>query len=123
MRPTHKPECGKQECASGLVFLVGFMGAGKTSVGQALSRSLGWSFEDLDDRVVAREHRSIEEIFRDSGEGAFRHAELKALRELLAQARSQPCVVALGGGAYAEPGIAAVLEESGYMVIFLDAPV
>jgi shikimate kinase len=110
-------------CASSLVFLVGFMGAGKTSVGQALSRSLGWSFEDLDDHVVVRERRSIEEIFRHSGEAEFRRAELKALRELLAQARSQQCVVALGGGAYAEPEIAAMIEQSGSTVIFLDAPV
>src|SRR5438034_529733 len=39
------------------VFLVGFMGAGKTSVGRALSRRLGWDFEDLDDRIQAREQR------------------------------------------------------------------
>ncbi len=46
------------------IFLVGFMGAGKSSVGLALSRRLGWPFEDLDDRIEARERRSIEEIFR-----------------------------------------------------------
>jgi len=110
-------------CASSLVFLVGFMGAGKTSVGQALSRSFGWSFEDLDDLVVARQRRSIEQIFRDSGAAAFRHAEHQALRELLAHKRSHHCVVALGGGAYAEPEIAALIEQSGSTVIFLDAPV
>jgi shikimate kinase len=99
------------------------MGAGKTSVGQALSHSLGWRFEDLDDRVVARECRSIEEIFRDSGEAAFRRAEVKALGELLEQVRSRPCVIALGGGAYAEPEIAAVIEKAASTVIFLDAPV
>jgi shikimate kinase len=106
-----------------LVFLVGFMGAGKTSVGQALSRSMGWDFEDLDDHVIAAEGRPIEEIFRDSGEAAFRRAELKALVELLARARSSPCVVALGGGAFVQPEALKLIEQSGSIVIFLDAPV
>ena len=65
------------------VFLVGFMGAGKTSVGRALSRRLGWRFEDLDDRIQAREGRSVSEIFQQSGEAGFRQAERAALAELL----------------------------------------
>lgn len=105
------------------MFLVGFMGAGKTSVGRTLSRLLGWRFEDLDDRVRAREKRSVEEIFRESGERAFRKAEVEALRELLSEIGPQPCVIALGGGAYVEPEIVAQIEESRAMVIFLDAAV
>src|SRR5205807_857859 len=66
------------------IFLVGFMGAGKTSVGRALSRKLGWRFEDLDDRIHAREGRTIPEIFQQSGEAEFRRSELAALRDLLA---------------------------------------
>ena len=58
-----------------VVFLVGFMGAGKTSVGKALSQDLGWPFEDLDDRLESREGRTVEQIFRESGEQAFRRAE------------------------------------------------
>ena len=61
------PELASDEKAL-TIFLVGFMGAGKSSVGLALSRKLGWPFEDLDDRIEARERRSIEEIFRQSGE-------------------------------------------------------
>lgn len=110
-------------CASQLIFLVGFMGAGKTSVGQALSRSLGWDFEDLDDKVVAREHRSIEEIFRDFGEAAFRRAELEVLREILDRTRYRIGVIALGGGAFASPEVVGLIEQSGSIVIFLDAPV
>lgn len=126
MEPFPEPECGTHEgerSASLLVFLVGFMGAGKTSVGRALSRSMAWDFEDLDDHVTASERRSIEEIFRDSGEAAFRRAELKALREVLAQKRLRACVVALGGGAFVQPEVANLIEESGSTVIFLDAPV
>src|ERR1700757_2429624 len=85
------------------VFLEGFMGAGKTTVGRALSEVLGWRFEDLDDRVRAREGRSIPEIFARSGEAKFRRSELVALRERLDEVRyGPPTVAALGGGAFAQ---------------------
>lgn len=104
------------------VFLVGFMGAGKTSVGRSLGRRLGWDFEDLDDRIQARAGRSIMEIFRDSGETEFRRLENAALRELLHELSTQPRVVALGGGAFAQPGNATMLENAGVRVVFLDGP-
>ena len=103
--------------------LVGFMGAGKTSVGRALSQKLGWAFEDLDDRIQGREKRTIEAIFRESGEAEFRRAEYAALRELLAELGSSPRVVALGGGAFVQPENAALLKQAGVSVVFLDAPV
>jgi shikimate kinase len=105
------------------VFLVGFMGAGKTSVGQILSQRLNWPFEDLDDRIEAQEKRSIEEIFRDSGEAAFRRAESAALRALLGTLGSSSRIVALGGGAIVQPENARTLQEVGATVVFLDAPV
>ncbi len=100
--------------------MVGFMGAGKTSVGRSLGRRLGWDFEDLDDRIQARAGRSIAEIFRDLGEAEFRSLENTSLRELLGELDAGPRVVALGGGAYAQPGNAALLESAGVHVIFLD---
>ena len=102
------------------VFLVGFMGAGKTSVGRSLSLRLGWSFEDLDDRIQARAGRSIAEIFRDSGEIEFRRLESAALHELLTELHDGPRVVALGGGAFVEPGNTALLDGARAHVIFLD---
>ena len=54
------------------VFLVGFMGSGKNTVGQELARRLGWDFVDLDARIEARERQSVPEIFRNRGETAFR---------------------------------------------------
>lgn len=102
--------------------LVGFMGAGKTSVGRALSLRVGRSFEDLDDRIEAQEGRSIADIFRDSGEEEFRRAETAALRELLA-AGSAPRIVALGGGAIAQAENLRLLQQSGAAMVFLDAPV
>jgi shikimate kinase len=105
------------------VFLVGFMGAGKTSVGRALGGHLAWRFVDLDDRIRSLEGRSIPEIFQNSGEGRFRELERAALRDVLAEIESgPPLVVALGGGAFAQPEIVALLAESESITIFLDAP-
>lgn len=105
------------------VFLIGFMGAGKTSVGIALARRLGWRFVDLDERVEKREGRKIAKIFAESGEAAFRRAETAALRELLDKSHRKPLVIALGGGAFVQAENARLLKMSGAPVAFLDAPV
>src|SRR5437879_13315197 len=82
------------------VFLVGFMGAGKSSVGRALSLRLGWGFEDLDDRIKAGEGRGIGQIFVESGETGFRRVEEDALRGLLGEQVSSPRAFGLGGVAF-----------------------
>jgi shikimate kinase len=106
------------------IFLVGFMGAGKSTVGQALGRHLDWAFEDLDERIERREGRHVAEIFRDLGEQAFRQAERAALREVLEElSAGVPRVVALGGGAFSKKENAALLKASSVSTIFLDAPV
>jgi shikimate kinase len=105
------------------VLLVGFMGAGKTTVGRALGRRLGLPFEDLDDRIQNRERKTIAQIFHESGEGEFRKVETAALRELLGELRLSPCVVALGGGAFAQADNAGLIEEAEVHSVFLDAPV
>jgi len=105
------------------VFLIGFMGAGKTSVGQALAALLGWRFEDLDDRIVAREGVSIADIFQKSGEAEFRRVEHAALAELLATPDAGPSVIALGGGAFVQADNARLVHALGAPTVFLDAPV
>jgi shikimate kinase len=106
------------------IFLVGFMGAGKSSVGRALGQRLNWIFEDLDDRIERREGRKIADIFRDSGELAFRRAEHEALQELVQELqRGISRIVALGGGAFVQSGNAKLLKNAGVTTLFLDAPV
>ena len=100
------------------------MGAGKSSVGRALGQRLNWLFEDLDDRIEQREGRRVAEIFRDSGESAFRRAEHLALEQALEQLQGGvPRIIALGGGAFIQPSIAELLETSGVPTVFLDASV
>jgi len=100
------------------------MGAGKSSVGRALGQQLNWLFEDLDDRIQAREGRTVAEIFRDSGEAEFRRAEHAALQHVLQELRAGGArIVALGGGAFVQKENAALLKASGVPTIFLDAPV
>lgn len=102
------------------IILVGFMGAGKTSVGRILAQRLGWDFVDLDDRICAREQRTVPEIFRDSGEEHFRRIESECLRELLGEV-SRQTVIALGGGAYVQARNAELIANAGVPVVFLDA--
>ncbi len=106
------------------VFLVGFMGAGKSSVGRVLGQRLNWVFEDLDDRIQAREGHTVAEIFRDSGESEFRRAEHAALQQVLEELHGGIArIVALGGGAFVQKENTALLKTSSLPTVFLDAPV
>ncbi|HET7871527.1 MAG TPA: shikimate kinase [Terriglobales bacterium] len=104
------------------VFLIGFMGAGKTSVGRALARRLGWVFCDLDDLIEEREGNSIAAIFAEQGEAAFRQAESAALKVLLEERVQGDRIVALGGGAFVQAQNREALEQSGAITVLLDAP-
>jgi len=100
------------------VFLVGFMGSGKTTVGRELARRLGWDFIDLDSRLESRERKSIPEIFQQDGESAFRLAETSVLRELTGSLQ-RSSVVALGGGAFAQPTNRSLVAR--WPTVFLEA--
>src|ERR1700753_3284953 len=87
--------------ANRCVVLIGFMGAGKTTVGRALASALHCRFYDLDEVVEQREQKQVAEIFAASGEAAFRRAESSALRALLQYHNAESdLVIALGGGAF-----------------------
>lgn len=94
------------------IWLVGMMGAGKTAVGRALAERLGVPFHDSDAEVEAEAGQSIPEIFAAEGEPAFRQRE----RAVIEKWTGQPGVIALGGGAMAQPGMAAHLSENGTAV-------
>ena len=107
-----------------LVFLTGFMAAGKTSVAQALARLLGWQWIDLDERIEADQECSIAEIFRKSGESEFREIESQILQTILQdRATDHGTVIALGGGTFMEPKNADLLRSANATGVFLDAPV
>lgn len=77
------------------VILVGFMGAGKTTVGKLLAETIGVSFIDSDEWIVAKEQASVSDVFATKGEAYFRQLEKAFLDHL---ALEQPAVVAVGGG-------------------------
>ena len=87
------------------VALVGFMGVGKTSVGRELAGLLGRPFLDTDHLVEQRAGRSVPELFAQ-GEAVFRALERRATLDALA---GPPSVIALGGGAFSQPGSAELL--------------
>jgi shikimate kinase len=95
------------------IFLIGFMGAGKTTAGRALARLLGWEFIDLDERIVAADGRTIERIFREAGEPYFRRLETDILATLQKRPR---IVVACGGGTYAQEASRALIDRAGIAV-------
>jgi shikimate kinase len=95
------------------VVLVGFMGAGKSTIGPLLAGRLGWNFLDLDTRIEEATGRRIAELFRDEGEAAFRARERRAAEEAMRQAR---LVLAAGGGAFAQPGTREVLGKGSVTV-------
>ena len=104
------------------MILIGFMGAGKTCVGRALSSELGWAFEDLDQRIERQERRKIADIFRESGEAEFRRLEHEALSSLLRDSGPRrKKVIALGGGAFVQETNEALISAAKIPTVFLDA--
>ena len=78
------------------LFLIGYMGCGKSTVGRKLSRRLGWRFADTDALVEEAEGASVADIFHYEGEERFREVERQVLEHLIAAA--EPVVVSTGGG-------------------------
>src|SRR4029079_3497331 len=100
------------------VYLVGFMGAGKTTLARALGARLEWRVEDVDERIETREGRAISSIFAREGEAYFRDVERQVLLDLLPVRHA---VVATGGGTFADPENRALINRDG-LSVWLDVP-
>jgi shikimate kinase len=102
------------------LYLVGFMAAGKTTVGRSLAEELGWCFADIDEEIEAREGISIADIFRERGETYFRDAEWDAIRRRVSRIEAgHPCVMALGGGAFVQARNWELIQNNG-VTVWLD---
>ena len=102
------------------IVLIGPPGAGKTSIGKALSKELELAFIDSDAEIERISGKTISEIFVDQGEAVFRKTEVETVTRILAEFEG---VAALGGGAPINPEIQKVLLNSEYPVIFIDVSI
>jgi shikimate kinase len=100
------------------IYLIGFMAAGKTTVGRALARRLGWRFEDIDDLIERRERSTVADIFAQRGEPYFRQVEREMLQLLVPM---RHVVVATGGGSFADADNRTLINRDGVSV-WLDVP-
>jgi shikimate kinase len=99
--------------AADRIYLIGFMGAGKSTVGRDLSHKLHWPFFDLDAEIQKAEGIPVREIFERHGESRFRQLEKEHLKILASAPKG---VIALGGGAYLDPGNRELVENTGTSV-------
>jgi len=100
------------------IFLVGFMGCGKSTVGPVLADKLGLPFIDNDQVIEARVASTIADLIAREGEPRFREIETESLRQA---ASSSGAVIALGGGAFTQEINRQIIAESG-LSVWLDAP-
>lgn len=104
--------------ASRNIYLVGLMGAGKTTVGRQLARRLGRDFLDSDHEIVERTGVPVSTIFEIEGEEGFRRREAQAIAELTAM---PGIVLATGGGVVLNPESRRYLRDTGW-VVYLNVP-
>lgn len=98
------------------VYLVGYMGSGKSAIGKRLSYFLRMPYYDMDKEIVRREKMTIPEIFEQKGESYFRKVETDFLRNF----RDEFCIISTGGGVAVNPENRKIMRETG-LVLFLDA--
>ncbi len=102
------------------IVLCGFMGSGKSTIGNLLSRKMGMAFIDLDAYIEKKENKSVSQIFADSGEEYFRQLERDAVKEL---AYKKSIILATGGGTLTFQQNVDILKNADNKIILLDLPV
>jgi shikimate kinase len=102
---------------SSVIYLTGFMGSGKSTIGPILANTIGYSFVDLDLLIEQREKRKIGDIFKEDGENKFREMERTFLGEV---SQSPRTVISLGGGTITDQSSLDLVKKTG-MLIYLKA--
>ena len=95
------------------IYLTGFMGSGKSTVGPILANTLGWDFYDLDKVIEEKTKRKIREIFEQKGESYFRKLETDTLKEI---SESKDIIISLGGGTIANKENLEILKKTGKII-------
>ena len=101
------------------IYLTGFMGTGKSAVGRELAKRLNLRLVDIDDLIVRKEKRSINDIFSQNGEPYFRKVESQVLKEVSEQENQ---VVSCGGGIVLNPENTALMKQTGRLVCLSARP-
>jgi shikimate kinase len=101
------------------IYLTGFMGSGKSTIGPILANTLGFDFVDIDKTIEHQTGKTVREIFKNSGEEYFRSLERALIQELLMK---EHMVVSLGGGTIADPVNFPLIRASGILVYLKTAP-
>ena len=101
------------------IYLVGFMGTGKTAVGRQLAKKKEWQFVDLDDLIELQEKRTISSIFVQDGEPYFRQVEKKVLQKV---AKEKKFVVACGGGIVLDKDNLKIMKKTGIIICLSASP-
>ena len=102
-----------------LVYLAGFMGSGKSTIGPILANTLGWEFYDLDRVIENRLDKKVVEIFEQHGEDFFREKETEILTEL---SLKQNCIISLGGGTIINDTNLNIIKKTGKIVYLYTSP-
>ena len=101
------------------LFLIGYRGTGKTTLGKKVSNKLGYKFIDLDELIVKNAKKTIPEIFSTQGESAFREYETSALKQVL---EKEKIVIACGGGIITIEGNIELMKKNGAICLLTASP-
>lgn len=112
-------EAADREDTMNNIYLIGFMGTGKTTVAKALAQKLNMDLMEMDDAIEAREGMDIPRIFQQRGEAWFRKVETDVLQEAAVRGNT---VVSCGGGVPLKPENVAVMQKSGTVIMLSASP-